>query len=149
MKVVLRQYVDGLGGPGDLKEVADGYGRNFLIRRGLAEMATPEKLKLVKDKQYSETQKMSKAQRENATLAGKISRTHLTFFARVGEQNRLFGSVTNHDIAEKLSEALGQVIDKRKVELTEPIRHLGDYKVKIHIAHDVDPEVNITVSREE
>lgn len=148
MKVVLRQYVEGLGGPGDLKEVADGYGRNYLIRRGLAELATPDKLKLVKDQKISETQKMTRAQRENAALAEKISKAQLVFRVRVGEQNRLYGSVTNQDIAERLSAALGQEVDKRKIELPAPIRHLGDYKVKIHVAHDVVPEVAVTVDRE-
>jgi large subunit ribosomal protein L9 len=148
VKVVLREYVEGLGGPGDLKEVADGYGRNYLIRRGLAQLATPDMMKLVKDKKISETQKMTRLERENAALAAKISKVRLTFTAKVGEQNRLFGSVTNNDIAEKLSQALNQEIDKRKIELPEPIRHLGEYQIKIHVAHDVIPEVAITVEKE-
>lgn len=148
MKVVLREYVEGLGGPGDLKEVADGYGRNYLIRRGLAQLATPDIMKLLSDQKTSRMQKMSREERENAILAEKIGKARLTFRARVGEQNRLYGSITNSDIAEKLSEVLQQPFDKRKVELPEPIRHLGEYQVRIHVAHDVVPELTVIVERE-
>jgi large subunit ribosomal protein L9 len=148
MKVVLREYVEGLGGPGDLKEVADGYGRNFLIRRGLAKLATPDVMKLLNDQKSSQMQKMSREERENMALADKITKTRLTFQARVGDQNRLYGSITNNDIAEKLGEILKQPIDKRKVELPEPIRHLGEYQVQVRVAHNIVPEVTVIVERE-
>ncbi|MCL5958588.1 MAG: 50S ribosomal protein L9 [Chloroflexi bacterium] len=126
MKVVLRQPVEGLGNPGDVKEVSDGYARNYLIPKGLAQLATRAQLKLVTDQKISKMQSMSRQERENRALAERIEKARLVFKAKVGEQHRLYGSVTSQDIAEKLSEALGQPIDKRKVELKEPIRHLGD-----------------------
>ncbi len=148
MKVVLRQRVEGLGYPGDVKEVADGYARNFLIPRGLARMATPEQLKLAADKQNSKAAKMSRQDRENQALAQRLAGVQISFKARVGEQNRLYGSVTSQDIAEKLSDMLGQPIDKRKIALEEPIRHLGTFHVPVHVAHNLNPEVVVAVERE-
>ncbi len=148
MKVVLRQYVDGLGGPGDIKEVSDGYARNYLIPRGLATAATAAQMKLATDRQVSKSAKMSRQDRENRDLAERIKKVQITFKAKVGEQHRLYGSVTSHDIAEKLSDALGQPVDKRKVELEEPIRHLGTFTVPVRVAHDLLPEVTVAVERE-
>ncbi|MCL4499404.1 MAG: 50S ribosomal protein L9 [Chloroflexi bacterium] len=148
MKVVLRRPVEGLGNPGDVKEVSDGYARNFLIPKGLAQLATAAQLKVITDQKVSKMQSLSRQERENRALAERVAQTHLTFKAKVGEQHRLYGSVTSHDIAERLSEALGQPIDKRKVELKEPIRHLGTYQVPVRVAHDLTPEVVIAVESE-
>lgn len=149
MKVILNQDVPSLGKAGDLKDVADGYARNFLIPRGLARPATTAAVKQAATSKQVVERKQAKAQAAVKELAATLSNTQLVFKARVGEQHRLFGSITSSDIADELSRKIGQPIDKRHVELAEPIRHLGEFKVPVRLAPKVEPDVTIVVEPEE
>ncbi|MGH2457738.1 MAG: 50S ribosomal protein L9 [Chloroflexota bacterium] len=149
MKVILSQDVATLGHAGELKDVADGYARNFLIPRGLAHLATTTAVKQAASHKQVAERKHAKAQAEVKGLAATLSKTQLVFKAKVGEQHRLFGSITSADIAEELSRKLGQTIEKRNVELAEPIRHLGEFKVPVHLAPKVEPDVTVVVEPEE
>jgi len=149
VKVILNQDVPSLGKAGDLKDVADGYARNFLIPRGLARPATASAVKQAATSKQIVERKQAKAQAAVKELAATLSNTQLVFKARVGEQHRLFGSITSSDIADELSRKIGQPIDKRHVELAEPIRHLGEFKVPVRLAPKVEPDVTIVVEPEE
>lgn len=149
MKVILTQDVPDLGRAGDLKDVADGYARNFLIPRGLASLATASVVKQAASQKQSLARKQAKVQAGVKELAATLSNTQLVFKARVGEQHRLFGSITSADIAEELSQKIGQPIDKRHVELPDPIRHLGEYKVPIRLGPKIEPDVTVVVEPEE
>lgn len=148
MKVVLTQNVPNLGRAGDLKEVADGYARNYLIPRGLATPATPEALQRLASQKQAQERRQAKAQAEIEELAAVISRTQLVFKAKVGEQHRLFGSITAADIASELSRQVGREIDKRAIELEEPIRQIGEFKVPVRLAPKIVPTVTVVVEPE-
>lgn len=145
MRVVLKQDVKGVGQAGDIKEVADGYARNFLIPRGLAVPATPAAVEEARARKEAEARRAAARERETRALADRIRSTPVTIKARAGEQHRLYGSVTAADIAEALGKALGQEIDKRNVHLEEPIRRLGTYQVTIRVGPGVTTEVTVNV----
>ena len=148
MKVLLTQNVPNLGRAGELKDVADGYARNYLIPRGLARPATEGALKQATAAKQVAERKQAKAQLEIKELAATLSATQVVFKAKVGEQHRLFGSITAGDIADELSRKVGHPIDKRHVELSEPIRHLGEFKVPVRLAPKVEPAVTVVVEPE-
>jgi large subunit ribosomal protein L9 len=127
MKVVLREEVKGLGAAGDVKDVADGYARNFLIPRKLATPATEGALKNVEQQKTSYAKRQAQLDAEARALAARLGNTTLTLKARVGGQERLYGSITAADIAEALGKELGATFDRRKLVLEEPIRELGTH----------------------
>src|SRR5215469_14237602 len=131
MKVILLQDVDGLGKAGDLKEVADGYARNYLLRRHLAAGATPTLLANHKQHIAAQNRKQEKIAEENKQLAECLAQITLTFKARVGRQGRLYGSITSQDIAAGLRSAEGLTVDRRLIDLKSPIRALGNYPVSV------------------
>jgi large subunit ribosomal protein L9 len=145
MKIVLTQDVPKLGDAGTLQDVKDGFARNFLIPQGLAEMATPGMVKQVEERQRAEARRTLKLEEEMRDLADRIAATHLEIVARVGEQGRLYGSVTSAEIAEQLSEAVGEEIDRRKVALDEPIRNIGDYEIPVRLVGKLAPTVKVKV----
>jgi large subunit ribosomal protein L9 len=144
MEVILRQAVDKLGHPGDIVKVSAGYARNFLLPRGVAYEATAGNKKRIaqeKDRlQAAENARVESAQE----LAARLEQVSLTFSARVGEEGKLFGSVTATDVAEQLK-AQGFDIEKRMIDLHEPLRALGVYKVPIKLHADVKPEIKVWV----
>ncbi len=144
MEVILRQAVDKLGHPGDIVKVSAGYARNFLLPRGVAYEATPGNKKRIaqeKDRlQAAENLRVASAEE----LAAKLEQVSLTFSARVGDEGKLFGSVTSADVAAQL-ETQGFHIEKRMIDLHEPIRALGVYKVAIKLHADVKPEIKVWV----
>lgn len=144
MEVILRQAVENLGHPGDIVDVSAGFGRNYLLPRGLAYAATTgNKKRIEQEKQRldaAENTRRAQAQE----VADKLAQVSLTFSARVGEEGKLFGSVTATDIAHQL-EGQGFAIEKRQVDLHEPIRALGVYRVAIRLHADVKPEVKVWV----
>jgi large subunit ribosomal protein L9 len=148
MKVLLLKDVANVGKAGEIKEVADGYFRNFLAPKGLAAPATPATLKKVAEAQDVQARRAVKQSVKHQELAERISKTQLTFRVRVGEQHRLFGAVTAAHIAEQLQKEIGQPIDKRHVELEEPIHHLGTYEVRVHLGPEANPKVTVVVERE-
>jgi large subunit ribosomal protein L9 len=148
VKVLLNQDVAGLGRAGETKEVADGYARNFLLARGLATLASEGALKQAAERKDVAQRREAKKKAEVGSLATTLSQTQVVFKAKVGEQHRLYGSITAADVAEEIGRQIGQVIDKRNVELGEPIRHLGTYKVPVRLGPKVLPAVTVVVEPE-
>jgi large subunit ribosomal protein L9 len=149
MKVLLTETVDNLGSAGEIKKVADGYARNFLIPKGLAVLATEGALKQAELRRQAETRRQKREEVKAESLAGILSQVTLTFQAKAGEKDKLYGSITNADIAEALEREIGQAIDKRKVELEEPIRELGSHHVPIKLLPDLAPRITVIVERED
>jgi len=145
MKVILLQDVDGLGKAGDLKEVADGYARNYLLRRHLAAGATPTLLANHKQHIAAQARKQEKMVEDNRQLAERLAQVTLTFKARVGRQGRLYGSITSQDIAAGLRQAEGLTVDRRLIELNTPIRALGNYPIAVKIAPKLEPKITVNV----
>lgn len=144
MEIILRQAVENLGQPGDVVTVKNGYARNFLLPRGYAYEATPGNLKRIAAER-SRLEAAEAARRDSAaSLARKLEEVQLTFSARVGEEGKLFGSVTSADIAEQLA-AQGLVIERRLIDLHEPIKALGVYRVPVKLHADVKPEIRVWV----
>jgi len=148
MKVLLIQSVKDVGKPGDIKDVADGYARNFLIPRGLATVANATAVKQARTQREVEARRESKFASENQSLAARLGETQVTLRAKTGAQGRLYGAITAADIASALEEKLGQAVDRRRIELDEPIRTLGEHKVPIRIARDLVPQVTVNVESE-
>jgi large subunit ribosomal protein L9 len=146
MKIVLRQDVENLGEKGSVKNVADGYARNYLIPRGMAVVATPGELKVVATNEAVKQRKISRQEQELQGLADRINGQKLEFEARAGSNGRLFGSITNGDIAEKLSKAVGAEIDRRKIVIDEPIRTTGDHPVTVNLVGKLRPQVTVVVN---
>jgi large subunit ribosomal protein L9 len=149
MKVLLTETVNNLGSAGEVKKVADGYARNFLIPKGLAVLATEGALKRAELRRQAETRRQKREEVKAESLAGTLSQVTLTFRAKAGETDKLYGSITNADIAEALERETGQAIDKRKVELEEPIRELGSYYVPIKLLPNLAPRITVIVERED
>ena len=145
MKVILLQDVEGLGRAGDLKDVANGYARNYLLPQRLAAAATPALLANHQQRIAAEQRKREKQEESNREQAERLSQVSLTFKARVGRQGRLYGSITSQDIAEGLRESEGITIDRRVIELPEPIRTLGTFKVPVKLAQKLEPEITVNV----
>ncbi|GAB4228399.1 MAG: 50S ribosomal protein L9 [Deltaproteobacteria bacterium] len=144
MKVILREDVEKLGKAGEVVKVADGFGRNYLIPRRLAVLANVRNIKtLDHDRRVIET-RAKKARKSAEATAVTLSAVSLTLPAKAGEEGKLFGAVTTRDIADALA-AAGVAVDRKAIQLAEPIKQLGDYKVKIRIAADVVPEISVSV----
>lgn len=147
MEVILRQAIEKLGHPGDIVDVSNGYARNYLLPRGLAYEATAGNRKRIAQEksrlESAENDRRSKAQE----FGSRLEQVSLTFSVRVGEEEKLFGSVTAADILEQLK-AQGFEIEKRQIELHEPIKSLGVYRVPIHLHADVRPEVRVWVIKQ-
>ncbi|MGH2610145.1 MAG: 50S ribosomal protein L9 [Tepidiformaceae bacterium] len=147
MELILRADVPHLGRAGDVVKVKDGYGRNYLLPKGLAYPATEaNKRRIAYEAERLKSQHT--AERDAAAAeAGRLADVRLTFPVKVGEEDRLYGSVTAGDIQRRLVEA-GVPVDKRNVDLPEPIRALGEFKVGIKLHPDVRPEITVLVVRE-
>jgi len=145
MKVLLIQDVDELGFAGEVKKVTTGYGRNFLIPNGLAVLATPSALKEAELHRRRAAERRQRLADEVAALAATIGQTTLVFQAKAGDKGRLYGSVTTADIADKLAEAVGQEIDRRRINLDSPIKQLGTHKVGVRLSTDVMAEFDVAV----
>jgi large subunit ribosomal protein L9 len=146
-EVILRQAVENVGQPGDIVKVSPGYARNYLLPRGLAFQATPGNRKRI-EAERSRLEAAENARRDAArTIADRLEQVSLTFSARVGEEDKLFGSVTAADIVQQL-QAQGFEIEKRQVDLHEPIKALGVYKVPIRLHADVKPEIKVWVIKQ-
>ncbi|HEY4387576.1 MAG TPA: 50S ribosomal protein L9 [Ktedonobacteraceae bacterium] len=148
MKVILLQNVEGLGKAGDLKEVANGYARNYLLPRRLAAGATPSLIATRSQRIAAEQRKLEKQIEANRQLAERLSQVSLTFKARVGSQGRLYGSITSQDVASALREAENIQIDRRTLDLSEPIRSTGTFNIPVKIATGVDSKLTINVVNE-
>lgn len=145
MKVILLEDVPRVGLAGEVKEVADGYGRNYLLPKGMAEFATLAGLKKAEERRRVEEQRQIALNKEMQGLADTLEGLAVTISAKAGEQDRLYGSVTSSDIADEAQKLVGHEIDKRKVELEEPIHHLGEYEVPVKLTRDLVPKLKVTV----
>jgi large subunit ribosomal protein L9 len=144
MEVILREDIAELGKAGQIVKVKDGYGRNFLLPRGLAYAATAGNKRRVETEAARRGQLLSREKDDAEALAERLVAADLTFQAKAGEGDRLFGSITAADIAEKLAE-LGHHVDKRIIELPEPLKMVGVYKVPVRLHAEVRPELRVWV----
>jgi large subunit ribosomal protein L9 len=148
MDVILREDIDNLGSRGTVVKVADGYARNFLLPKKLAVAATASNKKIVAQEREAFLRREAKAKSDAEDLGKLMSNVRLTFHQRVGENDQLFGSVTSKDIAEAL-EAQRFHVDRRKVQLDEPIKTLGEHKVGLRLHRDVITEITVSVEPEQ
>lgn len=148
MKVILKEDVDHLGRMGDLVDVADGYARNFLLPRQKAAVATTKNVKVLEHEKRVIADRMKKEKMGAEEVAKKIGALSIIIPAQVGEEGKLFGSVSSKDIVEAIA-AQGMEVDKRKVLLEKPIKELGVFQVPIKIHHDVTAQVKVEVVKAE
>jgi len=145
MKVILQQDVKGTGKKGQVCEVADGYARNFLFPRKLAIEATQGNLQDIAHKKAAEQKRKDKEKEEALSLASKLNSLVVIVSSKTGEGGRLFGSITNKEIAEALQKQHGLTVDKRRLELKEPIKALGDYTIQAKLHPEVSAKVQVRV----
>jgi len=144
MKVLLREDVDNLGYAGEVLQVADGYGRNYLIPRGMAVMASPGALKQAQSWRERAAVRLTELRREHEALSLKINDTNLNFYARAGETGKLYGSITTADITDQLNEILGTDVDRRLVT-GGPLRQLGEHRVTVRLSRDYQPQIVVQI----
>jgi large subunit ribosomal protein L9 len=147
MEVILREDIANLGTRGQVVKVAPGYARNFLIPKKLAVTATGSNKKIVEQERQSHLRKEAKAQGEAQDLAKLMTGVSVTISQKAGENDQLFGSVTSKDVADALA-AKGFTIDRRKIQLDEPIKSLGEFKIPVKLHKDVTAEVTLVVAKE-
>ncbi len=147
MEIILREDVQHLGKAGEIVKVKDGYARNFLLPKGLAYPATEGNKKRIAFEAERTTQRRAAERQVAETEAGRLGGVRLTFAVKVGDEDKLYGSVTAGDIQRRLEEQ-GVHVDKRKVDLPEPIRALGEFRVGIKVHPDVRPEIVVEVVKE-
>ena len=147
MKLILRQDYEPLGEAGNIVNVKPGFARNFLIPKGLAMLATDKNLKKFENDKKQMSWRQEKEKRQSEELAKTLENVSCTITVQVGEEDKMFGSVTSQNIAEAL-ESQGYTIDKRKIVLDEPIKSLGIYSVPIKLHTDVEAKVKVWVVKE-
>ena len=147
MNVILQQDVKNLGAMGDVVRVRDGYGRNYLIPRGLAILADEKNVRRLQHLQRMAQEKAEKERKEAQAIAEQLAEVSLSFTRESSEDDKLFGSVTNRDIAAALSEK-GHEIDRKNIELPEPIRTLGRFEVSISLNRGVKATMVVFVQRQ-
>jgi len=148
MQIILKENVPKLGNKGDLKDVASGYARNHLIPRGLAVEATPQRLREWKLRQEKEAKINQHQEEEAKAQAEQMSKAELFFKMPAGDGGRLFGSVTAADVALKLAEA-GFTVDKKKIELSEPIKSVGNYQAVVRLHPGIKADLALRVDKED
>lgn len=149
MKVIFLQDVVRVAKTGEVKEVADGYGRNFLLPQKLAVLATPAALKELEAVIKRESSRRAKSEAELAALAGQLNGREIVIKAKIGAKETLYGSITAADIAAELERTHNLVVDKRRITLEAPIHKAGSYDVTIKLGHDLAPVIKVTVARKE
>lgn len=145
MKVILKEDVKALGKKGKVCEVSDGYARNFLIPKGMAIEATIGNIQDLAHKQKQEDLRKQKEKDEAVALKNKLESINVLLKVKVGDKGKLFGSVTNKEVADVLGQSYGIKLDKRKIEVKEPIKALGNYTVTAKLHPDVGAELKISV----
>ena len=146
MKVVFLADVKGVGKKDEIKEVSDGYARNFLFPKKLAKEANNQAVNEIKAKEASRQHKIEVERAEAKAIAEKLEKSTLKIVASAGADGRLYGSVTTKDIAEKLEKELGVSVDKRKITLADPIKSFGDFKADVKLYTDVSGKINVRVT---
>jgi large subunit ribosomal protein L9 len=148
MEVILQEEVPNLGQIGDIVRVRDGYARNYLLPRGLAIVADRRNLRVLDHQKRVAAVKFERQRKASEVMAGQLAQVTLVVKARVGEEGRLFGSVTNMDL-ERLLRERGFEISRRKILLEDPIKAVGNYTVAIQITRDMQAAISVTVEPEE
>lgn len=147
MKVLLLKDVYKLGHAGDVKKVADGYGRNFLLPQGLAVLATPGALKTVEKIREKATVERALLNKEMSGIAERLVNVELQFFSKAGETGKLYGSITSQMIVDELNKRLGTSLDRHQIEI-DPIRTLGEHLATVRLTVDLNPKIKVFVNRE-
>ncbi|MGR6837303.1 50S ribosomal protein L9 [Syntrophomonas erecta] len=148
MKVIFLEDVKGKGKQGEIKEVADGYARNYLLPKGLAVEATQTRVKENQEKKRRKQKQQEKEKTEALELKKKLEGKSIRIKARTGGGDKLFGAVTAKEIADTINEQLGIQIDKKKVDFKDPIKHLGQYKIKLKIYPAIQTDIMVIVEAE-
>ncbi len=148
MQVLLMQNVPGIGNAGEVKKVTDGYARNYLLPRKLAVIATGGAVKQSEAIRQAVVRREAKTRGEAEELAKLIEKVTLTFRAKAGEGDRLFGSITSGDIVDALAREKGITVDKRKIEMNSPLKELGNHPVTIKLHPEVSANVMVVVEKE-
>jgi large subunit ribosomal protein L9 len=144
MKVILREDIEKLGKAGEVVKVADGYGRNYLIPRNLAALANVRNMKALDHNRRVIETRAKKTRKAAEEVASVLSSKSLVIAAKAGEEGKLFGAVTSRDIAEALGKE-GVQVDRKSIQLADPIKQVGDYRVKVRVAADVVSEISVSV----
>ena len=147
MEVILREDLDNLGQRGEVVKVADGYGRNYLLPRKLAMQATAANKAVIEQMKQSAVRRSAKEKGEAEGQVAAYEALQLDFRRKVGENEQLFGSVTSSDIAQAL-EAKGYTIDRRRIQLEEPLRQLGEFQIPVRLHREVTARVTVMVEAE-
>ncbi len=148
MKVLLKEDVDNLGYAGEVYDVADGYGRNYLIPQGMAVKASPNVMKQAEAWRKKAEARRAELRAEHEELSARIEETKLVFTARAGDTGKLYGSITTSQVTDALNETLGTDIDRRKVGI-EPLRQLGEHQVIVRLSADFQPHVTVRIESED
>ncbi|MBI4731825.1 MAG: 50S ribosomal protein L9 [Chloroflexi bacterium] len=147
MKVLLVKDVYKLGRAGDVKKVADGYGRNFLIPQGMAVLATEGALKQADRIRQKATERRAIVNEEMGVVAEALSKIQLSFGARAGETGKLYGSITSQDVADQIQQKSGFTVKRQQIDM-QPLRTLGEHTIRIRLTMDLIPELTVVVFRE-
>ncbi|MFC1670300.1 50S ribosomal protein L9 [Spirochaetota bacterium] len=147
MKVILQKDIENLGDAGDVKEVADGFARNYLLPKKLVTIANESSKKAIEHQEKLIKIKKEKRKKQSEKLSESFSGLELTFQAQVGEDEKLFGSVTSMDISKKLKE-MGYNVDKRKIVLESPIKSIGEFEIQIKLDEGLAPQIKVIVEKE-
>ncbi len=149
MKVIFLEDVPNVAQAGETKEVADGYGRNYLIPKKLALLSKPQAMSIIESQLKTKARDQAQTEAELIEVASNLDGREITLKARAGMKDRLYGSITTADIAAEIESTTGLIVDKRKIELDEPIRQLGNYEVTIRLTKDIIPKIKLTVTEKE
>jgi len=147
MKVILMRDVDHVGGVGDIVDVADGYGRNFLIPRGFAVAATAKNKRQLEHEQLLREHRILRVRKDARTLAEQLQAVACRFVRKAGEEGKLFGSVTSMDIAEALKVS-GFEVDRRDIQLDQPLKSLGEFTVPVRLPAETSATLKVTITAE-
>jgi len=148
MEVILREDIDKLGTRGQVVKVANGYARNFLLPKRLAVAATGANKKIVEQERQSHVRKEAKLQDEAQDLSKLLTGVTVTIAQKAGENDQLFGSVTSKDVADALAAMNFEAVDRRKIQLDDPIKQLGEFKVQVKLHRNVTAEITVVVVKE-
>ncbi len=147
MKIILLQDVKGQGKKGEVKDVNEGYARNFLIKKGLAEVATPTKINELNQKKASQDFHRAEEVKATQALAKEIYGKTFTVKIKAGQSGKVFGSVTGANIADALV-AAGYNVDKKKIVLAQPIKNVGTYEVELKLMEGIQSKINVVIEAE-
>ena len=149
MKVIFIEDVPNVARAGEIKDVSDGYGRNFLIPKKLAAVATTQSIEAAKKQMEKRARQRAETESEMRQLAAEIDGKEVVVTAKTGGREKLYGSVTSEDIAIALENTFAVLVDKRKIEIPDPIRQVGTHEVTIRLSTDITPTIKVTVKEQE